>query len=221
MGCWKSTLVELIIGSKITDPTEGSIRRTWGNIVYFPQTALRDLLRHHGNTTPTEFLMEMISLSSDDIDSNIIANNDGTNTAASKARTRIPKTETEIRLHLGRFGLENDLAVRNIQTLSAGQRVRLWLASQTLFHPKPSLLILDEVSENVDVETRNSLQDLFDSFQGAILVVSHDPDFCRPLVNATDQTAAATTTTITNSKNSFNKVWTLHRGGMTVTHVSD
>lgn len=87
-------------------------------------------------------------------------------------------TETEARHHLGNFGLAKDLALRPIHTLSAGQRVRLWLAHANLWNAKPTLLILDEISENVDRETRKSLLDMLHSFVGAVLVISHDEDFC-------------------------------------------
>jgi len=39
--------------------------------------------------------------------------------------------------------------------------------------------MLDEISENIDVETRMSLVEMVDLFQGAVFIVSHDPDFCR------------------------------------------
>ena len=84
-------------------------------------------------------------------------------------------------MHLGNFGLAQDLALRPIDTLSAGQGVRLWLAKRQLLHPKPSLLVLDEISKNVDKETRDSLIDLISSFESAVLVISHDPDFCSRL----------------------------------------
>lgn len=86
-------------------------------------------------------------------------------------------TETEARHHLGNFGLAKDLALRPIRTLSAGQRVRLWLAHANLHNEKPALLILDEISENVDRETRQSLVEMLHSFVGAVLVISHDHDF--------------------------------------------
>ena len=110
------------------EPSEGEVHSHLQNILYFPQTALYQLLRQHGNKTAMEFLQS--------------------------AKTM---TETDVRHHLGELGLAKDLALHKIKTLSAGQRVRLWLAYQLLLHPKPSLLILDEMSENVDVETRNSL----------------------------------------------------------------
>jgi ATP-binding cassette, subfamily F, member 3 len=146
-GSGKSTLIKLILGE--LEPTEGRVHRTTQNILYFPQTALYQLLRLHGHETAMEYLQSAKSM-----------------------------TETETRHHLGDLGLAKDLALHQIKTLSAGQRVRLWLARELLLHPKPSLLILDEMSENVDVETRKSLLEMIDSFAGAALAISHDPDFC-------------------------------------------
>lgn len=120
------------------------------NALYFPQTALHQLIQQHGKLTALEFLNST----------------DGTDL-----------TETQARNHLGEVGLAKNLALSRVATLSAGQRVRLWLAQQLLQHPKPSLLVFDEVTENVDVETRQSLVELLTSFDGAVLVISHDSDF--------------------------------------------
>lgn len=86
-------------------------------------------------------------------------------------------TETDARRRLGDFGLSRDLATRPISTLSAGQRVRLWLAQQLMLHPKPALIVVDEISENVDTGTRDSLIETLSNFEGAVLVISHDQDF--------------------------------------------
>ena len=85
-------------------------------------------------------------------------------------------TQTQVRQHLGDFGLA-DTVFRPIISLSAGQRVRLWLAKQQLELSNPSLLILDEVSENLDANTKHSLLDVLNTFVGAVIVVSHDKDF--------------------------------------------
>jgi len=146
-GSGKSTLVKLIMGE--LEPRVGTISRK-GQCIYFPQTALSQLLRVHGQETALAFLGGSL-------------------------------TETQARSHLGVFGLAGDLAVRCIRTLSAGQRVRLWLAKQQLDVPKASLLIVDEITENVDVETRRSLAALIASYKGAVLVVSHDQDFVQKL----------------------------------------
>lgn len=66
-----------------------------------------------------------------------------------------------------------------MNTLSAGQRVRLWLAKECLTNKTPAILILDEISENVDIETRDSLLELLESFDGACIVISHDSDFSK------------------------------------------
>jgi ATP-binding cassette subfamily F protein 3 len=166
-GCGKTSLVKIILGE--LEPSEGTIHRGIQNILYFPQTALYQLLRQYGNQSAIQFLQSAKTL-----------------------------TETDARHHLGDLGIAKGLALHKIKTLSAGQRVRLWLARQLLLHPKPSLLILDEMSENVDVETRRSLTEMLDSFEGAVLVISHDPDFCDSL------------------SKSLTKTWKLWRHGLQV-----
>jgi hypothetical protein len=88
---------------------------------------------------------------------------------------------------LGNFGLAHNLAARPIaRVFLRVSGVRLWLAKQMLIHgqqggtadSKPSLAHLDEISENLDMETRQSLIELLHSFQGAVFVISHDADFC-------------------------------------------
>ena len=130
------------------EPTEGIITRNVQSL-YFPQTSLIEMTIQHGNETALDYLCT--------------CENNLTLTAA--------------RSHLGDFGIPN-VAMRKIYSLSAGQRVRLWLAQQQLGCKKPSLLILDEVSENLDVDTKNSLLDMLNTFVGASIVVSHDEDFC-------------------------------------------
>ena len=144
-GVGKSTLTKVILGEM--EPCRGNISRRTGNFIYFPQTALSDMLRRHGDATAIQFLGEHIH------------------------------SETQARNHLGNFGLAKDLALRHVNTLSAGQRVRLWLAKETLLHPNPALLIVDEISENVDRETRDSLVQLLGTFEAAVVCISHDPDF--------------------------------------------
>jgi len=87
------------------------------------------------------------------------------------------KTQTDLRQHLGDFGIA-ETALRPVAALSAGQRVRLWLAKNQLHNRRPSLLIFDEISENLDYESVNVLLSILNSFVGAAIVVSHDADFC-------------------------------------------
>jgi ATPase subunit of ABC transporter with duplicated ATPase domains len=150
-GQGKSTLAKLIIGS--LQPLSGEIRRKdTGVIAYFHQDALLELVREYGDATAVDFLTMK--------DSNL--------------------STVEARTHLGRFGLKGNVATRPIKTLSAGQRTRLWLAREFCCgdNKKPSLLVLDEVTENLDKETTDSLLDSLETFQTAVLAISHDPYFC-------------------------------------------
>ena len=127
-GCGKSTLVQLILGE--IGAKEGSVHRTTQNVLYFPQTALHRLLRQHGTQSAIEFLSDTTS-----------------DMARCNTASVSSMTETQTQHHLGDFGLDKDLALRRVNTLSVGQRVRLRLTRELLRHPKPALLILDEMSE--------------------------------------------------------------------------
>eukprot|EP01029_Cantina_marsupialis_P002180 TRINITY_DN1198_c0_g1_i8.p1 TRINITY_DN1198_c0_g1~~TRINITY_DN1198_c0_g1_i8.p1 ORF type:complete len:700 (-),score=234.61 TRINITY_DN1198_c0_g1_i8:1888-3987(-) len=84
-------------------------------------------------------------------------------------------TDDAIRNHLGRFGLSGDLAVRPIRTLSGGQKSRVSLALITL--KRPQLLILDEISNHLDIDTIDALMLALSTFSGGCVFVSHDEYF--------------------------------------------
>lgn len=62
-----------------------------------------------------------------------------------------------------------------VRALSGGERNRLLLAR--LFLKPSNLLILDEPTNDLDVETLELLEELIDSYQGTVLLVSHDRQF--------------------------------------------
>ncbi len=78
----------------------------------------------------------------------------------------------EIRNQLGIFGFSNDMAMQTIDTMSGGEKARLALS--ILVYQKPNLLILDEPTNHLDLEIRASLTYALQSFEGALLLVSHD-----------------------------------------------
>ncbi|ELX8379076.1 ABC transporter ATP-binding protein [Providencia vermicola] len=66
-------------------------------------------------------------------------------------------------------------AMTPVRALSGGERNRLLLAR--LFLKPSNLLILDEPTNDLDVETLELLEELVDSYQGTVLLVSHDREF--------------------------------------------
>lgn len=90
--------------------------------------------------------------------------------------------ESKIRSVLCGLGFKSEEDyVKNIDTLSGGQKTRLALAKLLL--TEPSLLILDEPTNYLDIETLSWLENYLKFYPGAILVVSHDRYFLDSLVS--------------------------------------
>ena len=80
--------------------------------------------------------------------------------------------EQDIRNFLGQFHFEGDMVHQRIGTLSGGERARLVLA--TIVWQRPNLLLLDEPTNHLDLNTREALSMALNSFEGTVLLVSHD-----------------------------------------------
>lgn len=91
-------------------------------------------------------------------------------------------SEQDGRNFLGRFGFHGDQAVESCETFSGGELARLALARVAFL--KPNLLILDEPTNHLDLEMRQALTMALQSFEGAIVIVSHDRHL---LVNTVDE----------------------------------
>ncbi len=83
----------------------------------------------------------------------------------------------ELRNRLARFLIRGDAVSRPVATLSGGERFRVALARLLLADPPPQLLILDEPTNNLDLDTVDQLVEALGAYRGAVLVVSHDDAF--------------------------------------------
>ncbi len=80
--------------------------------------------------------------------------------------------EQRVRDHLGRFGFEGDRAFEPVGRFSGGEKARLTLA--LLVARRPNLLLLDEPTNHLDIDMRHALSVALQSFEGGMVIVSHD-----------------------------------------------
>lgn len=85
--------------------------------------------------------------------------------------------EQELRNFLGGFRFSGDMASTPVRTMSGGEKARCALAM--IAWQKPNLLVLDEPTNHLDMETREALTMALSSFEGALLLVSHDRHLLR------------------------------------------
>ena len=85
--------------------------------------------------------------------------------------------------YLGDFLFSPQRARTPVKALSGGERARLLLAK--LFSKPANLLVLDEPTNDLDVETLELLEEVLLSFEGTVLMVSHDRAFLDNVVTST------------------------------------
>ncbi len=89
------------------------------------------------------------------------------------ARRRPRDAEQQLRNHLGRFGFFQERANTKVGNLSGGEKARLLFALMSVV--KPHILLLDEPTNHLDMDSRQALVEAINAFEGAVVIISHDP----------------------------------------------
>ena len=147
-GQGKSTLVKTI--ARQMSQLSGKVTEGKGlNIGYFAQQEL-DVLRPDDSP-----LAHMIRLAKD-----------------LGAESKEPSREQDLRNYLGSFNFSGDMVSQAVGTMSGGEKARLVLAM--IVWQRPNLLLLDEPTNHLDLATREALAMALNSFDGTVMLVSHD-----------------------------------------------
>lgn len=89
--------------------------------------------------------------------------------------------EQELRKQLAQCGVTSELQTTTINCLSGGQRSRVALAVTSM--SRPHVLIMDEPTNNLDIESVAALADAVSAFPGGVILVSHDQTFVGKVAN--------------------------------------
>jgi len=160
-GCGKTTLCKLLVGDIDDARVRGTIwRHPTIRIGHITQYSVEEMNRF-SHLTLLQYAKENLS---GDALSAVLA-----------------KASGNFRQYLGAFGLGGSHATRLISALSGGERMRLCFAS--VLANAPHLLLLDESTNHIDMETLDSLSAALRAFPGAVVVVSHNQSFLSGFCN--------------------------------------
>jgi len=194
-GAGKSTMLKLLAGEQ--SPTSGSIGKPKGvKIAYLPQ----DMVHQHGKTvleeTATAFAeIQQLENRLTEINHELETRTDYESDSYSNLITEITDVshrldilgsgnmDEEIEKKLRGLGFERSDFTRQTSELSGGWRMRIELVKLLL--QKPDILLLDEPTNHLDIESMQWLEEFMETFDGALVLISHDKKFLDNVTNRT------------------------------------
>ena len=171
-GVGKTTLLEALISGS-APRSSGWIAETPGEATRSTRAATTEAAFSLGSATAEPFTDRIGYLPQrvdglDDAAASVLEN-------VRRAAPAVP--DRELRNRLARFLIRGGAVDRPVSTLSGGERFRVALARLLLADPPPQLLVLDEPTNNLDLDTVGQLIEALAAYRGAVLVVSHDDAF--------------------------------------------
>jgi ATPase subunit of ABC transporter with duplicated ATPase domains len=89
--------------------------------------------------------------------------------------------EHEIKIRLNRFLFSNIHWDKLCETLSGGEKMRLILCCLTINNHAPDMIVLDEPTNNLDIQNIEILTEAINDYKGTVIVVSHDEYFLKEI----------------------------------------
>jgi ATPase subunit of ABC transporter with duplicated ATPase domains len=89
--------------------------------------------------------------------------------------------EHDIKIRLNRFLFTKDYWDKPCKALSGGEKMRLMLCSLSISNQAPDIIVLDEPTNNLDIQNIEILTDAINEYKGTLLVISHDEYFLRQI----------------------------------------
>jgi ATP-binding cassette subfamily F protein 3 len=163
-GCGKSTLMKLIAGQ--LHDHDDSVGKQTGTLWVHPNIRIGHI---------TQYSVEELDQFGDETVMEYAEKRLMSGVASVSIVTK--KASGNVRHYLGAFGLGGKHALQKIGQLSGGERMRLCFA--TCLVEEPHLLLLDESTNHVDLETLESMSVALNKYEGSVLMVSHNQAFLR------------------------------------------
>ncbi|HEX8377486.1 MAG TPA: ABC-F family ATP-binding cassette domain-containing protein [Pedobacter sp.] len=85
--------------------------------------------------------------------------------------------EHEVKIRLNRFLFDKESWAKSCGALSGGEKMRLMLCCLTISHQSPDLIVLDEPTNNLDIQNIDIMLSAINDYKGTLIVVSHDEHF--------------------------------------------